>query len=178
MIPHDLRAYWQLFVNSLPDELYLFIGMVLAVEISLLFYVLFCGKDKKWISVSMLTGYVIIVLFYTVIFRPTETQRAFNFMPFWSYMANKPEMTPIYLEKLMNVVLFVPLGLLGGYVFNSDKIIKSIVFCICFSISIEILQFIFKKGFSETDDVLHNVLGGIIGYCLYRFIRKMKLDLR
>ena len=174
MIPHDLQAYWQLFINSLPDELYFLIGAVLSVEILILFYVLLRGKDKKWISISMITGYVIIVFFYTVIFRPTETHRAFNLMPFWSYTANRPEMTPLYLEKVLNIVLFIPLGLWGGVVFRKDKLIRNIVFCICFSISIEIFQFIFRKGFSETDDVLHNVLGGIIGYLLYCFINKMK----
>ncbi len=36
------------------------------------------------------------------------------------------------------------------------------------SISIEVLQFIFIRGFSEVDDVIHNTLGCAIGYGLYK----------
>ena len=42
------------------------------------------------------------------------------------------------------------------------------------SVFIELLQLIFKKGFCETDDVIHNVLGCLIGYYIYRltFLRQ------
>jgi len=178
MIPHDLLAYWKLFVNSLPAELFVLVGIVAFAELLLFFFLYRFKKDKRILTLAMMTGYTFVVLYYTVFSRPTALQSTGNLMPFWSYMADRPEMTPLYLEKAMNIVLFIPIGLLGGYVFKSDKIIRNIVFCICFSISIEILQFLFKKGFSETDDVLHNVFGGIIGYCLYSFISKMNLDSR
>lgn len=36
-----------------------------------------------------------------------------------------------------------------------------------FSVLIESLQFVMKRGFSEFDDVFHNVLGCMFGYVLY-----------
>ena len=38
------------------------------------------------------------------------------------------------------------------------------------SIVIESLQFWFVKGFSEVDDVMHNMLGCMIGYGVYLLI--------
>ena len=38
----------------------------------------------------------------------------------------------------------------------------------CISISIETLQFFLHRGFAELDDVLHNTLGCLIGWLLYK----------
>lgn len=40
-----------------------------------------------------------------------------------------------------------------------------------FSILIEVLQFVFKRGFAEFDDVFHNVLGCAIGFGVYVGVR-------
>ena len=34
------------------------------------------------------------------------------------------------------------------------------------SVSIEAMQYFFHRGFAETDDVMHNTLGCILGYLL------------
>ena len=39
------------------------------------------------------------------------------------------------------------------------------------SVSIEALQFVFMKGFSELDDVFHNTLGCVIGVGVYSLIK-------
>ena len=41
---------------------------------------------------------------------------------------------------------------------------------LCLSVSIEALQFVFKFGFSELDDVIHNTLGCMIGYGVYALV--------
>lgn len=50
---------------------------------------------------------------------------------------------------------------------NSPKVVETIPFRTLLSSLIEVLQFVFKKGLCELDDVFHNVLGCMIGYwCL------------
>jgi len=39
------------------------------------------------------------------------------------------------------------------------------------SISIEVLQLCFMKGFSELDDVMHNTVGCFVGYMLVKISR-------
>lgn len=69
-----------------------------------------------------------------------------------------------------NILLFIPLG---GYVtlFSRDKhIFKSVLLIILFSILAEIIQFIFKVGATDIDDVLLNGSGGFIGVVMYRLL--------
>lgn len=36
------------------------------------------------------------------------------------------------------------------------------------SVSIEVIQLVTKRGFAETDDVMHNTVGCIVGYMLVK----------
>lgn len=39
------------------------------------------------------------------------------------------------------------------------------------SLSIEVMQYFFHRGFAETDDVMHNTTGCLIGYGIYWLTR-------
>ena len=53
-------------------------------------------------------------------------------------------------------MVFVPVGLLAGATFRSMSWKKALVIGMCLSLGIETLQFVFRKGISEIDDVMHN----------------------
>ena len=72
-------------------------------------------------------------------------------------------------ESFMNLVLFYPLGLLLGSVAERKRIFGIGFFL---SFGIEMAQFIWKLGYAETDDVLHNTLGVVIGVFLMLWRRK------
>lgn len=59
--------------------------------------------------------------------------------------------------------------------FAAQPLWRPAVYCgavsCAFSILIEIVQYIFSRGFTQLDDVLTNTLGGIAGYGLYRLYR-------
>ena len=68
----------------------------------------------------------------------------------------------------MNVVLFVPLGLTLSNALNiklhtNTSIIITVITSLIISILIEIIQFYFKCGNAQTDDVLMNVFGAFLG---------------
>ena len=71
-------------------------------------------------------------------------------------------------ENILNVLLFVPIGFLAGCGVQRVTWKKVLFLGGGLSIFIELLQFIFKKGFCESDDVIHNVLGCLIGFGLWR----------
>lgn len=79
----------------------------------------------------------------------------------------------LYVEGLMNVLMFVPFGLLIGCAFKRVGWKKMLVASLCLSVLIEALQFILKRGFAEFDDVFHNTLGAILGYGLFLVIKKI-----
>ena len=116
----------------------------------------------------LLIEYVFLIFCSTVIFRATVETRPYDFHPFWSY--DRPE---LLVENIMNVAVFIPVGLLLGVAFKHMTWWKALLIGCSISVTIEALQFCFMKGFSELDDVMHNTLGCIFGYVLVEGSRLM-----
>ena len=79
----------------------------------------------------------------------------------------------------MNVIVFIPVGLLLGSLLrvkgsSTSEATKSMTWLMVaiigcgISVTIESLQFLFKRGFSELDDVMHNTLGCLIGWFMVK----------
>lgn len=129
---------------------------------------LICKGKDAWRDISFMLFCELVVLIYsaTVIFRMENVTRKYNFMPFWSY--DKPE---LLVENIMNIVVFVPIGILLGYSFRNITWWKALFIGASISASIEISQFCLMRGFSELDDVIHNTIGCMIGYGIYSMAR-------
>ena len=73
-------------------------------------------------------------------------------------------------QVYMNVMLFVPMGYLLPYVFGWFRVkvrYRPALACFLFSVLIENLQLIFRRGFYDMDDLLSNAIGGLIGQWLF-----------
>ncbi len=68
-------------------------------------------------------------------------------------------------ETIINVVLFIPLGMYLKYLLKDRKFL-SIVIISSTSLLFEILQYIFHIGVSDITDIIMNTIGGIIGMIL------------
>ncbi len=125
----------------------------------------------------MLIEYVIILLCITVFFRDTAGQTTYSFELFWTYHEiSRGIRNDLLPQVIMNVVVFVPIGVMVGALIykltSSKRWIIVIGFGLALSISIEAMQFFFNKGFSELDDVIHNTLGCMIGFGICRGLEK------
>ena len=130
-------------------------------------FVLYGRKQGMRYSCRILSvDYLVLLFCSTVFFRKYNERRGHDFQPFWSYDRND-----LLYENIMNVVAFVPLGLLLGCAFKSMTWWKVMVIGMCVSLIIETMQFFFKRGFSEVDDVMHNTVGSLIGYGVYSLMR-------
>ena len=68
---------------------------------------------------------------------------------------------------ILNILLYYPLGYLLPILFPKLKPKHIILIgCLC-SIATEATQYLFKMGWCETDDVIHNTLGTTIGVCVW-----------
>lgn len=109
---------------------------------------------------------IFLISYATIIKRPNNIQEVF-FTPFLSFIEAK-ENPEIYRTMLMNVTLFVPLGISGAFLFPNKYTLKYkisfliITTLICSSV-IECVQYIFCIGVSQTDDVICNVFGAFLG---------------
>lgn len=119
---------------------------------------------KKWV-VGLLIAYVIIILSVTVLFRTSFEGQHFQPQLFWSY-----EVWDIQKKQIiLNILLFIPLGLIVGSLWKWKGIIAGTVV----SAAVELLQFISSRGLFEFDDIIHNTFGTLIGVTIIIIIEKV-----
>ncbi len=161
---------FQYQINRVPRYVYIWLLIILVLG-SVLLFVLNRKKAVRSISLLMVIEYIIYILCSTFLYRITKTGKTYDFTPFWSYEAIQNGRGDLLAENIMNVILFVPIGLLLSCVSRRLRWWMVLLVGIGFSISIELLQYIFKCGFSEFDDVFHNTLGCLIGIMLAAIIK-------
>lgn len=159
-------------LNDVPYPLYIILIFILLL-FSIIFFLTF-GKGKTFrllLSRFTLGEYVFLIYSSTVLFRTTKQYQEPNLTPFWKYKTYD-NMGNMYLlpEIIMNLVVFIPFGYLFGMSFSNIKLWQVLMMGFLVSISIEFLQFFYKLGMAEFDDVFHNTLGVAIGYSLYKLI--------
>ncbi|USK74517.1 VanZ family protein [Peribacillus frigoritolerans] len=92
-----------------------------------------------------------------------------NFIPFKtiSHYLFLADVTPsIRMENIAgNIIGFVPFGLMLPLLSKRFSQLKSILIAtFCLSFTYEILQLLFELASFDTDDLILNTLGGVIGY--------------
>ena len=126
----------------------------------------------RYSAALFLLEYIILLFCSTVIFRPTGDTRQYDFHPFWSYNAIQEGREDLLAENIMNVVVFIPVGLILGLLLKvKGSWLIALMTGLAISVTIEALQFFLMRGFSEVDDVMHNTLGCILGYILVKGAR-------
>ena len=76
------------------------------------------------------------------------------------------------MEVLLNVALFVPIGfLLGGIM--PKGFLKVLLIGFLLSCLIELLQLTSGRGLCETNDVVHNTVGCMLGYAAAMVLKKL-----
>lgn len=164
----EFKQYIISLYKDIPQEVYE--GLLSVFCLGVVLFIAFKGVRTgfRWSSVLLLIEYIFLLFCSTVIFRPTGETRQYDFHLFWSY--DRPE---LLVENIMNVIVFIPIGLLLGCAFKQTTWWKALLIGCSISITIEALQFYFMKGFSEVDDVMHNTLGCLIGWFMVKGSRFM-----
>lgn len=154
-------------IKDIPSDV--FEGLTSIICIGMVTFIAWKGWKTgiRLTSVLLLVEYVFLIFSSTVIFRSVSATRQYDFHSFWSYKAIQEGRVDLLQENIMNVVVFVPVGLLLGIAFKQMTWWKTLLIGCSISVTIEALQFWFMKGFSEVDDVMHNTVGCLIGYIIY-----------
>ena len=76
-------------------------------------------------------------------------------------------------EIVMNIAIFMPLGIYSDILFEKWTIGKKIFLFFLISLICEMFQFILGVGASDITDIITNMLGGIIGLIIYIEIKKI-----
>ena len=118
----------------------------------------------------------LIALFWIIIFKfnvPFSTMgnmRSVNLIPFSEPLILNGK--PAFSEIIMNVMIFVPLGIYVGILFKRWSIGKNLLLFFFISLICEVFQFVLGVGASDITDIINNTLGGIIGLLIIKGIEK------
>ncbi len=122
----------------------------------------------------------LFALAYTTILRREGGTNEIELQPFYTFVMAQSQVE-YYRTFFMNALLFVPLGLSMPYCLSKKPYKRNVFITIGFaavlSAGIEFLQYYYRLGRCETDDVIANTLGAAIGtlsYLLYMKILKNK----
>jgi glycopeptide antibiotics resistance protein len=75
-------------------------------------------------------------------------------------------------QVIMNIVIFVPLGVYTCLSFKRWGFPKKLFFFCSISIMLEVLQYILKIGAFDITDIINNTLGGIAGLMIFEIIER------
>lgn len=161
----ELWYYLWRLLNGVP--LVVYEGLLLIFIIGTVFVVALKGRHfGRYVAFLLIIEYIILIFCSTVVFRYATAFDKCKFTLFWSY--DKPELIK---ENIMNVLVFVPIGFLMGCAIKEIKWWQVLIIGVSVSFSIELLQLVLKRGYSELDDMMHNVIGCMIGYGMLSFVK-------
>ena len=158
------HALWKVYISNLST-------ILVAIPVLVLVWSLFGAafyRRMRMIGAGLAIVFIAVILYATV-FSRGYTDKGIDLIPFSSFERAKlqPEM---YRSMLMNVFLFVPLGLALPFVFggsSAKRLLLTVTVGILLSVAIEAVQYSFSLGLAETDDSICNTLGTAIGTCAY-----------
>ena len=125
-------------------------------------------RAKRIVAGLGLVLSVILIFVFTVYGRKTA-EHDVSLMPFITFERAKikPE---LYRTMYMNMLLFLPFGMSMPFVFAEKVKMKGLLTIgagLLLSVAVESVQFFFRLGNCETDDVIMNTTGVIIGSTVY-----------
>lgn len=124
-------------------------------------------KALRILFLLMLVACIFDIFDTTVISRKVGESQGYNLHPFWSYKATLEGSEGLMRQNALNVLMFMPVGLLFGLPFRSAKWWHTMLVGFILSCSIELLQYHLNRGFAEVDDVFHNTLGCLVGLGIF-----------
>ena len=179
----ELRVYFLSSISNIPVTLVWGLVAMLFIGFVVLVWIKGWREGLRASSVLMLVEWVFLIICTAVIFREIEEYRCINMIPLSSYfdIAENSYLMEKAAINVLNVVLFIPVGFLLGFCLNDRRRTKDekrwlwvIAVGAGISFAIELLQLVFKKGLCEVDDLIHNVVGCMIGYTIYKLLIKRK----
>lgn len=131
-------------------------------------------KKVKKLSQIIIFIYYIILLFNMVVFARYNSINSYNLIPFKSIIdvINNGNIYFIIINTFGNLLIFMPLEYFIIELFNVKNFKFNFALSITIILLIELLQFIFKVGVLDIDDLIMCILGMMFFYIFYNSLIK------
>ncbi len=154
--------------------------LLLLTVVALSMRIIYVVKNKeKFVFYKDAMSYLFIIytlcLFYVVTFQDVSWSTS-NFIPFKEIFRYSLGSKMFYKNVLGNMVMFVPFGLFASYFLKLQKFRSITILSLITSITIEVTQLLIGRVF-DVDDILLNLIGGLIGFAIYHIIHIVRVKL-
>lgn len=150
---------WSSFEIIFFATLFIMIGTIL----------FFLWRKKKIILSQMISG-LLLTVYLGVVFASTVFTRTpdgiwhYELIPLWSWREVLIGNTYMLTEIVLNVILFIPIGILIPVVLHRRiRWWQGLLLGVLLSAVIEVSQLVLCRGLFEWDDMIHNGIGCMVG---------------
>jgi glycopeptide antibiotics resistance protein len=160
----------EILISNWP-MLFIFTTIIVSLRLA---YVFSHKEEVVFYREILALGFIIYILslFYAVTFQDVSWSSR-NFMPFKEMFRYEIFSARFFKNVIGNIIVFVPYGFYAGYLLKSKKVFGIFLLSLITSLSIEFTQLMIGRVF-DVDDIILNVLGGVVGFYIYRFLDIIK----
>lgn len=150
----------------------IFIFTVIIVSIRIAY--IFCNKENFVLhkELLMLCFIIYILLLYYIVTFQDNNYGMNNFIPFREIFRYNITSKLFIKNVIGNVILFVPFGIFVTYYVKNSKVYVTLLISLLVSCAIEFAQMQIGRT-ADIDDVILNVLGGVLGFLLCKLGSKL-----
>ncbi|MEG2351631.1 MAG: VanZ family protein [Bacilli bacterium] len=144
------------------------------IIVSLRLFYLMCNKQKivLYKELSMLAFIIYILLLYYIVTFQENNYGTNNLVPF-KEIFRYSIFSPFFVRNVIgNILLFVPFGMFSSYYVKNKSFFPTFLLTFITSASIEFAQISIGRT-ADVDDIILNVLGGVLGYLFYKSSSKI-----
>lgn len=125
---------------------------------------------KELIALSFII--YILCLFQVVTFQDNNNISSNNLIPFREMFRYNVGSRLFLKNVLGNIIMFLPYGFFTSYFLKEKKLLPILILTVVTSLTIECTQLMIGRVF-DIDDILLNIMGGVLGHYLYILILKI-----
>ena len=163
-----MKVIWETIKTTLNDN-WPVLTIFLVTMISLRFFYYRHNREKMYLYkelFNVLSIIYIFLLFQLLTKVELNTSSGVNLVPFAEIIRYEFGSKLFYYNVIGNIILFMPFGYCIADYVKSKNIFPALIISAIVSTTVEFIQLKIGRSF-DIDDIILNVLGGIIGYLLY-----------
>ena len=154
--------------------------VLLAIFIIMRVTIYFKGETRKFVIheelFNLLFFAYLLVLFSLVTSQDMQVSSGTNYMPFREILRYDVGTAGFYKQVIGNILLFIPFGYFVSAYCKIKGVGTITIVTLLSSLVIEIVQRYIGRSF-DVDDIILNVVGGIIGFLLYISLNAIRTHL-
>ena len=118
--------------------------------------------------------YLLGLAYMTLLSRGEANDTSIRMVPFASLTQARTKTTDMLNHMLLNVAMFVPVGILFPMIYPEKLAKWGIVLCVglMLTVAIESTQLVFRLGQCDIDDIIANTAGALAGFLLFRIYQR------